>query len=72
MYLISIDEGHCIGAGRCVTIAPKVFQLVDGIAVVIDPAGEDDQTVLAAAESCPTLCIYLDKPDGTPVFPPES
>lgn len=72
MYIVSIDESDCIGAGRCVTIAPRVFELVDGIAVLLDPQGADDETILDAARSCPTLCIYLDEQDGTPVFPPVS
>lgn len=70
MYIISIDESNCIGAGRCVTIAPRVFELVNGIAVLLDPQGDNDETILDAARSCPTLCIYLDTLEGNPIFPP--
>lgn len=69
-YLVSIDQGRCIGAGNCVHIAPKAFQLdEEHVACLVDPASVDDETLLDAAESCPTNAIYLDTEDGKPVYP---
>lgn len=68
--IVSIDQSRCIGAGNCVTIAPTVFRLdEEQIAYVLDPTTVDDETLLDAARSCPTDCIYLDTPDGKPVYP---
>ena len=68
--IVSIDQGRCIGAANCVHIAPTVFQLdEENIAYLVDPTSADDQTILEAAESCPTNAIYLDTEDGKPVYP---
>ena len=69
-YIVSIDQGKCINAGRCVTVAPRAFAIEDDVAIVTDPGAEDDETLLEAAEVCPTLAIYLDTPDGRPIYPP--
>jgi ferredoxin len=69
-YIISIDQSRCIGAGNCVHIAPKTFQLDDeNIAYLVDPGAEADEDILDAARSCPTNAIYLDTEDGEPVYP---
>ena len=69
-YIISIDQSRCIGAGNCVHIAPKTFQLdEENIAYLVDPAAHDDETLLDAARSCPTDAIYLDTEDGQAVYP---
>lgn len=68
--IVSIDQSRCIGAGNCVNIAPKAFQLdEEHIAYLVDPASVDDETLLDAAQSCPTDAIYLDTEDGKPVYP---
>ncbi|MFL5733311.1 MAG: ferredoxin [Chloroflexia bacterium] len=68
--IVSIDQGRCIGAGNCVNIAPTAFQLdEESVAYLVDPNSVDDQTLLEAAESCPTNAIYLDTEDGKPVYP---
>lgn len=58
---IRVDRELCKGAGSCVAIAPKVFQL-DGAdkAVIIDQHGADDETIWEAAESCPFDAIILE------------
>ncbi|MHB9133929.1 MAG: ferredoxin [Armatimonadota bacterium] len=61
---IRVDRELCKGAGSCVAIAPKVFQLDDADkAVVIDLHGEDDDTIWQAAESCPFDAIILEDED---------
>jgi ferredoxin len=67
---IVVDKQACIGARSCVVVAPGVFQMDDdNIAYVTDPDGEDEDTVLLAAQSCPVLAIYLYDEDGTQIFP---
>lgn len=69
-YVISIDQSRCIGAGNCVHIAPRTFQLDDEyIAYLVDREGHDDETTLDAARSCPTDAIYLDTEDGQAIYP---
>ena len=68
--IVSIDQSRCIGAGNCVHIAPTVFQLdEENVAYLEDPNSVDDETLLEAAQACPTNAIYLDTPDGKPVYP---
>ncbi|MBI2476898.1 ferredoxin [Candidatus Uhrbacteria bacterium] len=81
---IKVDEDLCIGAASCVTIKPDVFQLnAENKAIVLDP--EDCQTetyerwlevtqeqyeqILLAAQSCPTLAIFLFDESGKQLFP---
>ena len=68
---VRVDRDLCKGAGSCVVLAPKVFQLDDADkAVVIDPRGENDETVWAAAESCPFDAIILeDEATGEWLYP---
>lgn len=68
--IVSIDQGRCIGAGNCVNIAPKAFQLdEEHVANIVDPQSVSDEDLLEAARSCPTDAIYLDTEDGKPVYP---
>ena len=70
-YRIEILRDLCIGAGTCVAEAPKVFDLDDeDVSVLVDPNGDADGDVLAAAEGCPTEAIVLrDAETGAQVFP---
>ena len=69
-YVISIDQSRCIGAGNCVNLAPKTFQLdEEHIAYLVDATAETDEAILDAAQSCPTNAIYLDTEDGQAVYP---
>ncbi len=70
-YRIEILRDLCIGAGTCVAEAPKVFDLDDeDVAVLVNPNGDADGDVLAAAEGCPTEAIVLrDSKTGAQVFP---
>lgn len=67
---IFIDRDLCIGAASCAAIAPDVFELDDeNKAVVKDPKGADDETIILAAQSCPTRAIILYDEDGNQIYP---
>jgi ferredoxin len=67
---IVVDRDLCIGAASCVVIAPKSFQM-DGEnkAYVVDLEGHDAETLIMAAESCPTKAVFLYDEDGKQVYP---
>ena len=64
-------RNKCIGAASCVAIAPKVFELdEEKIARILAQDGEDDDTKLLAAQSCPTAAIIVtDTETGKQVWP---
>jgi ferredoxin len=60
---VVVDRSKCTGEGICVGIAPAVFELDDeGIAVVVDPEGAEHETIIEAAESCPSAAITVVEP----------
>ncbi|MDP3770444.1 MAG: ferredoxin [Candidatus Sungbacteria bacterium] len=67
---IVVDRHLCIGAASCIAVAPGVFQL-DGEnkAVVYNDKGTDDETILLAAQSCPTQAVILFDEEGNQIFP---
>ncbi len=67
---IYVDRDLCIGAASCVAIAPGVFSLDDeNKAIVINDKGADDETILLAAQSCPTRAIILFDEKGNQIYP---
>lgn len=70
-YKIIVDRNLCIGAASCVAVGANTFSLDDqNIAVVTNPQGDDDDTILAAAQSCPVdAVILIDKATGEQVWP---
>ncbi len=59
-YQVQVINDKCIGAASCVAIAPAVFEMnEENIARVISQDGEDDETKLLAAQSCPTSAIVV-------------
>jgi ferredoxin len=67
---IRIDRDTCMGSGNCSFWAPATFDLDDeGLAVVVDPAGDPEERVLLAAQGCPTGAIAVLR-DGEPVAGP--
>ncbi len=65
-----VDREKCIGAGNCVEVAPTVFQLDDEKkAVVADPNSVDEDTLVEAADVCPTLAITLFNDAGDQIYP---
>lgn len=69
---ITVDREKCIGAASCIAVAEKVFELdAENKAVVKDPKGADDETLLEAARVCPTAAIILHDENGKQVYPEE-
>lgn len=67
---IVIDRDLCIGAASCVTIAPGTFKMDDeNKAVLVNLEGDDAETILAGAESCPTKAIFLYDEEGKQIYP---
>ena len=68
--IIYVDRDLCIGAASCVAIAPGVFALDDeNKAFVVSPTGADNETILLAAQSCPTKAIILYDEQGNQIYP---
>lgn len=70
-YTVKVIREKCISAGSCVAIAPQTFQLDEaGIAVVLSQTGNDPETQLLGAQSCPTAAIEVyDNQTGEKVWP---
>ena len=67
---IKIIRENCIMSGLCVEEAPNTLKLDDeDIPIVINPQGDDDSKLLAAAQTCPVECITLTDAQGKQVFP---
>jgi len=67
---IVIDRNLCIGAASCVAIAPGVFELdSENKAIVYSDTGADDETILLAAQSCPTRAIIVFDTEGNQIYP---
>jgi ferredoxin len=57
---IRIDREVCMGSGNCSFWAPGVFDLDDdGVAIVVDPEGADEEKILLAGQGCPTQAISI-------------
>jgi ferredoxin len=70
-YKITIKRDLCIGAATCVALAPDTFDL-DGENIVVFKDGDwdDDEIILAAAQSCPVFAIIVeDTETGKQIFP---
>ncbi len=76
---IRVDEDICVANGVCVAIAPTVFQLkrqeaptlFAPLAYVVDPLGADNDTIIVAAQMCPTGAIIIeDEETGERIHPP--
>jgi ferredoxin len=65
---VRIDENICVSNSVCVNLAPKVFQLkkqdtpsiLAPVACVVDPTGADNDTIIQAAQMCPTGAIIVE------------
>ena len=55
---LQVDQDTCIGCGTCVSLCPKVFKIGDtGKAEVSDPAGDSEENIQMAIDSCPVAAI---------------
>ena len=60
---IAVSRHKCIATKACMNRAPGVFELdPTRVSSVKDPNGEDLDTILSAAEACPTgaITVYQD------------
>jgi Ferredoxin len=60
---VQVDRELCIGAGTCVALAPKYFELdAQGLAVAIKPDvdPEDEELVCQAEGGCPVEAILIE------------
>lgn len=70
-YTVKVIRDKCISAGSCVAIAPGTFKLdEEGIAVILSQTGDDPETQLLGAQSCPTAAVeIIDNETGEKVWP---
>lgn len=53
-----VDQDMCTGCGLCPDIASETFAMNDdGVAEVIDPQGDDEDTIQEAIDTCPVEAI---------------
>jgi ferredoxin len=76
---IRIDEDICVANGVCIGLAPTVFQfkkqetpsIFAPLAYIVDPYGADNDSIIQAAEMCPTGAIIIeDLETGERIHPP--
>jgi len=70
--VVTVNKPRCISSGDCVEVAPGVFQLdEEGKSEVYNATGASDDSIIAAARSCPVKAIIVvDQESGTQLFPP--
>ncbi|MFA5375652.1 MAG: ferredoxin [Dehalococcoidia bacterium] len=67
---MAVNRDLCISLGNCVAIAPTAFDLDDdGKVMILDPSSVDEQTLLAAAQSCPEKAIIVSDDKGNQLYP---
>ncbi len=82
---IVVDPDLCIGAASCVTVDPDTFvmnienkaEVLDHGAVLGEPAYErfievneaEKEQIITAAQSCPTLAIFVYDEAGEQLYP---
>lgn len=63
-FSIKVDEEVCMGAQRCLFLAPKVFDLTaEGVAEVTDSSWLDEEEAKKIALECPNLAITVECQD---------
>jgi ferredoxin len=70
-YKLEVDRDACIGDGLCADEAPGTFEMDDeDKAVIINEDGDSPETILEAAQACPSDAIIVyDKESGEKVWP---
>ena len=71
VHKIVVDRKACIGAATCIVIASDAFELDNENIAIIKANAEniDDDTLLMAAQSCPTGAVFLYDEEGNQIFP---
>lgn len=58
--MLIVDQEKCIGCGTCIAMAGKTFKFNEsGKAEIINPEGDDAETIKSAADACPVQAITL-------------
>lgn len=70
-YRVIVKRDLCIGAASCAVLAGNTFAMDDGnLAVLLEGEWDEDEIILAAAQSCPVFAIVIeDVETGKQVFP---
>ena len=74
-FHIIIEPSLCLAFGSCERLAPRVFvveknKLINPKAIVVSETGANFNTILAAAETCPTKAIIIiDRYTGKQIYP---
>jgi len=70
-YRVIMKRDLCIGAASCAAIAGGVFEMdQDNIAIIKEGEWDEDELILAAAQSCPVFAIIIeDIETGKQIFP---
>jgi ferredoxin len=74
-FHITVEPSLCMAFGSCETLAPKVFVVekdkrINPKAVVESETGANPETILAAAQTCPTKAIkIIDRYTGEQIYP---
>nr|WP_204341824.1 ferredoxin [Micromonospora terminaliae] len=66
-----VDPARCIGSGICAGVAPRHFELVDGLSRPVAERIAADEAVLDAAESCPMEAIVVSEVESLRRIAPE-
>lgn len=82
---VVVDPDLCIGAASCVTVSPATFRMnEENKAFVLDhgeePGGptyereievteDEKEEIILAAQSCPTLAIFVYDEEGNQLYP---
>ncbi len=67
---IEIDRDLCIGAGTCVVLADKTFELDNEMkALILSKEDNTAQEIIDAAKSCPVLAIKIYDKEGNLIYP---
>ena len=74
-FHLTVEPSLCMAFGSCETLAPKVFvvdkdKILNPKAIVKSETGADFDSILAAAQTCPTKAIrIIDRYTGEQIFP---
>ena len=74
-FHIIVEPSLCLAFGSCERLAPRVFvveknKLINPKAIVVSETGANFNTILAAAETCPTKAIIIiDRFTGKQIYP---